>query len=137
MNKSFELEPALYNKLNVVRVTCDQPLTTKHEVKAPFQNCNFFYTIVGAPGSGKTTFMFSLLTTKAKGDKVYYRVFKDILYVCPKNSRNNIKDNPLEDLDTVYEELGEDVKDKILDNKKLYDNNREKKLSTITNYRRL
>ena len=67
MNKSFELEPSLYDKLNVVNVTCDQPLTTKHEIKQPFQNCSgFFYCIVGAPGSGKTTFLFSLLTSKKR-----------------------------------------------------------------------
>ncbi len=110
MNKSFELEPSLYEKLNVVTLGCDQPLTTKHEIRKPFQNCNFFYSIIGAPGSGKTTFMFSLLTTKSKKDRVYYRVFQDILYCCPKNSRSSVKDNPLESLETVYDELGENIK---------------------------
>jgi hypothetical protein len=126
MNKSFELEPSLYEKLNVVKLGCDQPLTTKHEIRKPFQNCNFFYAIIGAPGSGKTTFMFSLLTTKSKKDRVYYKVFKDIIYVCPKNSRSSVKDNPLEDLETVYDELSNDITDKIIDNKKLYDEKKDK-----------
>jgi GTPase SAR1 family protein len=126
MNKSFELEPSLYEKLDQVKLGCDQPLTTKHEIRAPFQNCNFFYTIVGAPGSGKTTFMFSLLTTKSKKDRVYYRVFKDILYCCPKNSRSSVKNNPLEDLESVYDELGENIKNQIIDNKKAYDDKPEK-----------
>lgn len=125
MNKSFELQESLYDKLNNVILGCDRPLT-KRTIKAPFQNCNFFYTIVGAPGSGKTTFMFSTLTTKSKADRIYYKVFKDILYVCPKNSRSSVKDNPLEDLETVFDELGDEVKDVIIDNKKKYDEDNDK-----------
>jgi hypothetical protein len=125
MNKLFELENSLYTKLSSVKLGCDRPLTQR-DIKAPFQNCNFFYTIVGAPGSGKTSFMFSTLTTKSKADRIYYKVFKDILYVCPKNSRMSVKDNPLDDLETVFDELSEDIKDKIIDNKKQYDENNDK-----------
>jgi GTPase SAR1 family protein len=126
MNKSFELEPSLYEKLNVVKLGCDQPLTTKHEIRKPFQNSNFFYAIVGAPGSGKSTFMFSMLTTKSKADRIYYRVFKDILYCCPTNSQMSVKDNPLSSLETVYDKLSNDIKDKIIDNKKQYDEDKDK-----------
>lgn len=133
MNKKFELEPSKYEKLNLIKLGCDEPLTKKHEIKEPFQNFNFFYIICGAPGSGKTSFMFSLLTTKTKKDRVYYKVFKNIIYVCPSNSRNSVKNNPLADLDekSLYDELSENVKNQIIDNKKSYDEVPEK------NYRQL
>jgi hypothetical protein len=130
MNKSFELEPSLYDKLDLIKLGCDNPLT-KHDIKKPFQNCNFFYTIVGAPGSGKTTFTYSMLTTKSKKDRIYYRVFKDILYCCPPNSRSSVKDNPLADLETVYDELGENIRDKIIDNKALYDEKSDKNFQQL------
>jgi KaiC/GvpD/RAD55 family RecA-like ATPase len=103
-----------------------QSKRNSHEIRKPFQNGNFFYAIVGAPGSGKTTFAFKFLTTKSKVDRIYYRVFKDILYCCPRNSRLSVKDNPLEHLETVYDELSNDIKDKIIDNKKLYDESKDK-----------
>ncbi len=120
MNKTFELEPSLYDKLTNVKLGCDRPLTHR-EIKPPFQNCNFFYSIIGSPGSGKTSFLFSLLTTKSKTNRIYYKVFKDIIYVCPKNSRDSVLNNPLEDLETVFEQLDESVKDAIIDNKKKYE----------------
>jgi len=126
MNRKFELEPSNYDKLNCVKLKCDMPLTTR-EIKEPFLNKSFFYLICGQPGSGKSTFMFSLLTTKGK-DKVYHRVFKDIIYVCPKNSRASVKDNPLDDLepDSQFDSLSNDVQDKIYDNKEKYDETPEK-----------
>jgi len=128
MNKKFELEKSNYEKLNLIKLGCDKPLTTKHEIKKPFQNFKFFYIVVGAPGSGKTSFMFSLLTTKNKLNRVYYKVFKNILYVCPKNSRSSVVDNPLEDLEPqyLYDELSTEVEKVIEDNKAKYDTQPEK-----------
>jgi hypothetical protein len=45
--------------------------------------------------------------------RIYYRVFNDILYFCPQNSRSSVKNNPLVDLDTVYDELGENIEIKV------------------------
>jgi hypothetical protein len=45
--------------------------------------------------------------------RIYYRVFKDILYLCPPNSRSSVNNNPLVDLDTVYDELGENIEIKV------------------------
>ena len=126
MNHKFELEPSNYNNLNCVKLSCDVPLT-KRIIKEPFLNKSFFYLICGSPGSGKSTLMFSLLTTKGK-DKIYYKVFKNILYVCPKNSRASVKDNPMDELDadSQFDNLSMGVQDKIIDNKKMYDENKEK-----------
>lgn len=130
MNKKFELEPSKYKKLNCVKLGCDRPLTD-NIIKEPFPNQSFFMTVVGKPGSGKSSYMFSLLTTKSKEDRIYYKVFKNIIYVCPKNSRGSVKNNPLEDLETVFDELGENVKDVIIDNKIKYDETPEKNYNQL------
>lgn len=126
MNKKFELSPSNYDNLNKVVLGCDKPLT-KREIKEPFLNKSFFYLIVGKAGSGKSTFLFSLLTTKGK-DTIYRRVFKNILYVCPPNSRSSIKDNPLADLDAdhLFDNLNVEVQDKIIDNKADYEKTPDK-----------
>ena len=126
MNKKYELEKSNYENLNMVSLGCDRPLT-KRNIKEPFLNRSFFYLIVGKPGSGKTTFLFSLLTSKGK-NAIYRKVFKNILYVCPKNSRESVKSNPLADLDAdhLFDALDENVKNKIVDNKREYDKTPEK-----------
>ena len=131
MNHKFELEPSNYTKLNCVKLSCDVALT-KREIKEPFLNKSFFYLICGSPGSGKSTLMFSLLTTKGK-DKIYYKVFKNILYVCPKNSRASVKDNPLEELepDSQFDNLSMEVQNKIIDNKKMYDEHKDKNYNQL------
>lgn len=115
----FKLENSNYGELNNVKMSCDTKLT-KREIKEPFLNKSFFYIISAPPGSGKTTLLFQMLSTKGQ-NKIYYRVFKNILYVCPQNSRGSIENNPLSDLETIYDELTEDVKDQIILNKENYD----------------
>lgn len=131
MLKHFELEDSNYSKLNSVRMLCDKPLT-KRKIKEPFLNQSFFYLIVGKAGSGKSTFLFQLLTTKG-ADQIYRKVFKNILYVCPKNSRGSIDNNPLADLaeDSLFDNLSLDVQYKIIDNKKTYDETPEKNYNQL------
>ena len=76
MTSKFQLLPSNYEKLNNIKMVCDIPLTTR-EIKEPFLNKSFTYVICAPPGSGKTTFLFSMLTTKGK-NKIYYRVFKNM-----------------------------------------------------------
>ncbi len=131
MNKKYELEKSKYENLNKIQLGCDKPLTTK-KIYPPFKNCSFFYIIIGKPGSGKTTFLFSLLTTKGK-NSIYRKVFKNIIYVCPKNSRDSIKNNPLADLDSecLFDTLNDNVRNKIIDNKSIYDETPEKNYNQL------
>ena len=127
MNKKFDLLPSNYNNLSIVKMKCDKKLTNRKSLKEPFFNKSFFYLICGKPGSGKTTFLFQLLNNP------YKKVFKNIIYICPKNSRGSIKDNPLEDLpeDSLYDSLSLEVQDKIIDNKTTYDKTPEKNYNQL------
>jgi energy-coupling factor transporter ATP-binding protein EcfA2 len=119
MNK-FRLEDSNYSDLKTVSMSCDEPLG-KH-IKPPFENKSFFNLIAGSPGSGKTTFLFSMLINKGP-NRIYYKTFKDIIYVSPKASQDDIDDNPLSDLpdDSIFKSLNYDVFDKISENKEKYD----------------
>ena len=113
MTSKFELLPSNYENLNNIKMICDVPLTSR-PIMEPFLNKSFTYVICAPPGSGKTTFLFSMLTTKGK-NKIYYRVFKNIIYCCPNNSRSTVKDNPLADLedDNIFDTLSNKVKERI------------------------
>ena len=126
MTSKFQLLPSNYEKLNNIKMMCDVPLTSR-EIKEPFLNKSFFYIICAPPGSGKTTFLFSMLTTKGK-NKIYYRVFKNIIYCCPKNSMSTVKDNPLSDIgdENTFNELSGKVKDRIYQIKEEYDKKPDK-----------
>jgi len=112
------LEDSNYSNLNSIQMLCDKPLTTKREIKEPFANCSFFMSIIGPPGSGKSSLMLQMISSKK--DKIYYRVFKDIMYVCPSSSRSSVKDNPLDDVVT-FDNLNYDVLEEVQQNKERYD----------------
>jgi len=51
-----------------------------------------FTGFIGRPGSGKTSLLVSMLTGRKK-DKVFRKVFNNILVVMPTSSRNSMKNN--------------------------------------------
>ena len=126
MTSKFQLLPSNYTKLTNIKMVCDVPLT-KREIKEPFLNKSFFYLICAPPGSGKSTFLFQILTTTGK-NKIYNKVFKNILYVAPLNSQSTVKDNPLSDIgdENIFNELSEKVKDRVYKIKEEYDDKPDK-----------
>ena len=126
MSSKFKLLPSNYTHLNNVKMICDNQLTNA-EIKEPFLNKSFNYVIIGPPASGKSSLLFSLLTTKGR-NKIYYRVFKNIIYCCPKNSQSTVKDNPLSDIgdENIFNELSDKVKDRIYTIKEEYDEKKDK-----------
>ena len=119
----MKLEKSNYN-FKPVEFSCDNILSNK--IKAPFPNRSFFLCIVGRPGSGKTSLLINCLTGK-KSNRVYYKAFDKILYVCPINSRKSIKNNPFDDLpeDQKFEKIDDTVVKKILQIRDEFEENRE------------
>lgn len=130
MTDKFKLLPSNYKNISKTKMVCDGPLSKKRTIKPPFINeCGFFMIIAGKPKSGKTTFVFDMLTNK----DIYKKIFKNIIYVCPSNSRESIHNNPLADLepDFLFEELNDDVKAQVLINKEEYSKTPEKRYQQL------
>jgi len=86
--------------LVVPRFNCDNPLgdhLDKYEVLKHL-NGPRFTTIVGLPGSGKTSMALSWLTGK-KDARVFRRVFDNVIAVIPRASRNSLRKNIFENHD--------------------------------------
>ncbi len=92
------LELKVNQKLNleVPKFVCDHnPLgehLNKYEMLSHLNSFSFT-ALVGRPGSGKTSYLISLLTGKGE-KKVFRKVFEHILLVMPSSSRNSMKKNP-------------------------------------------
>lgn len=69
---------------------CDTSLG--EDIPNPCPRGHFFWGIFGKPGSGKSSYLISLLTSKG-ANKVYRKVFHDIYYVVPKNSMASVGNN--------------------------------------------
>ena len=93
-----------------------QTIDNKLDVPAPFMDKCGVYVISGAMGSGKSSFVNSIMTSSGKG-KVFKKVFDAVHYATPKEvmeSEENhpfLKHNPRH----VYHDLSQDTFDKILE----------------------
>ena len=96
-------------KLQIPEFSCDNSPLGEHLNKYDMlQHLNSFSfnAIIGKPGSGKTSLLMSFLS--GKGDnKVFRKVFSNILLVMPETSRNSMKKNLFKDHpeEKLYEEL--------------------------------
>lgn len=94
--------------LKMPEFLCDYVLSNKLEEIPMLSHMNKFNTtcILGKAGSGKTSFMISLLTNKGK-NKIYRKLFDHIILVMPSNSRASLKNNPFKNHPTekMYDEL--------------------------------
>lgn len=108
-------------KLQIPEFSCDNSPLGEHLNKYDMlQHLNSFSfnAIIGKPGSGKTSLLMSFLS--GKGDnKVFRKVFSNILLVMPETSRNSMKKNLFKDHpeEKLYEELNHktihDIYDKL------------------------
>jgi hypothetical protein len=90
------------NPLRVIapKMLCDTSLGD--DIPEPCPRGHFFWGIFGKPGTGKSSYLISLLTSKSQ-NKVYRKVFHDIYFVVPKNSMASVghsifRDHPPEKL---------------------------------------
>jgi len=88
------------------------------EIPSPLPNRAFFMIIAGSAGSGKSSFMISLLSqTKPK---IYKKVFENVYIIAPAHSLASVKSNIFRNhaQDKIYNELSpevlHDIKEKAL-----------------------
>ena len=124
----FEEEEANY-KIKPPKMSCDFPLSKK-PIKDPFPNKSFSMLITGRPGSGKTSFLMSILNQK-KSNRIYRNVFKHILVVSP--SLSSLPDNMLEGIpqDQLFENFDDAITDMIDANNESYLEKPEKNYSQL------
>lgn len=125
----FEEEEPNY-KIKPPKMSCDYQLCKKHPIKDPFPNKSFGMVICGKAGSGKTSFLMSMLNNKGE-NKIYRKVFKHILVVSP--SLTSLPDGLLNGIppEQLYEELNDDVLDMITENNEDYKEKPEKNYSQL------
>ena len=93
-------------KLTRPAVIIDIELEPKPKPPLPHKN-GFAIAIVGAPGSGKSSVMFSLIKSK----DAYRKRFHKVIAVIPSSSLDSLKSNPLKDLpeEQLFEELSYEI----------------------------
>ena len=82
-------------------MTCDRPISDR--ISDPLPNTASFLGFIGAPGSGKTSLMMSMLTNP----EMYHKCFHHVFFVCPTTSRASIAGDPWKDHnpEKLFEEL--------------------------------
>ena len=124
----FEEEEANY-KIKPPKMNCDYELS-KTPIKPPFPNKSFSMLICGKPGSGKTSFLVSILNQKGS-NRIYRKVFKHIMIVSP--SLNSLPDGLLEGIpaNQLFNELDDDITEMVDANNEEYLENPEKNYSQL------
>lgn len=121
-----EEEP--YYKLKPPQMKVDFCLS-KREIHPPFPNKSFACLLSGKPGSGKSSFLISILNQKSP--RIYRKVFKNIIVVCP--SLDSLPDDLLLGIpeEQKFRELSLDVKNMIEENSEAYKEEEDKCYSQL------
>jgi hypothetical protein len=78
---------------------CDK--TIGRHIEEPLPASHHFMAICGLAGSGKTSLMLAMLTSK----QIYCKAYHHVHLVMPEHSRGSIKDSPFEGHNKTYNEL--------------------------------
>ena len=99
-NKKLDLHPPDFN--------CDGDIAPHLKSYDMLQHLNNFgFTgVIGKPGSGKTSLVISMLTSK-KENRVFRKVFDNVILVMPTCSRESMKKNPFKNhhVEKMFDEL--------------------------------
>jgi len=100
-------------EINPPKMLCDDEIA--NDIPEPLERKPHVYLIVGAKGSGKSSLMVSLLTSKKKPYKAYRGKFHSVLLNMPKSSADSIKGKPFASLpaSNFYSNFNEAFLDKI------------------------
>jgi len=116
---ALELKKNKKLQLKIPEFSCDDNPLGDHLAKYEMLqnlNCFGFTGLIGRPGSGKTSLLISFLTGKGK-EKIFRKVFDNVLLVMPSSSRNSIKKNPFEKHpeEKMFEDLDYETINEIYD----------------------
>ena len=94
---------------------CDDIISSK--IDGSLCNKNFVSLVVGAAGTGKTSIVTSLVTSKKKGCKAYRQQFEDVILNIPRSSLRSIRGDPYKTIDdeNIYDDLDEEFLDYVLE----------------------
>ena len=87
--------------LKAPEFVCDECIVNR-DIE-PLENKAFFMAVLGRPGSGKTSFCVSTLTSRKP--RVYYKAFNHLWVFMPPASRKSLKCNPFARLRHVFDDL--------------------------------
>lgn len=95
----FSIERRSNLRFRAPEFVCDRPI--HRQVEPPLPNCPFFMAIVGSAGSGKTSLMVNMLTSK----QAYKKAFDYVHVVMPAHSVASLKKNIFEMHPRMHDEL--------------------------------
>jgi len=105
--------------LPICVMSCDKPLhekLNKYEMTKTCMNKHNTTAIIGKPGQGKSSLMYSFMKSK----NLLKKCFNSVFYICPANSMNSMDDNIFSKLpdDQVFHELNGEILDEIIERAK-------------------
>lgn len=94
---------------------CDDIISSK--IDGSLCNKNFVSLVVGAAGTGKTSIVTALVTSKKKGCKAYRQQFEDVIINIPRSSLRSIKGDPYKTVEeeNIHDDLDEEFLDFVLE----------------------
>lgn len=112
--ESFTVTRKADLSLDLPDFTCDKCIHKQIKPPLPGRQGAFFLVYCGIPGSGKTSLMISLLTSK----DAYKKAFDNVFVIMPSNSAGSLKKNIFEKHDKFYDDLDYSTLSGILEKSK-------------------
>lgn len=85
---------------------------SRKQLKEPLPNTHATWLFIGKPRSGKSTYAFSLITSKKKA---FHKLYDNIHIIMPPDSRKSLKLKEVASHKRVYDELTKETLDEIND----------------------
>jgi DNA replication protein DnaC len=106
-------------RLPLCVMSCDKPLhekLNKYEMTKTCINKHHTTAIIGKPGQGKSSLMYSFMKSK----NLLKKCFNTLFYIAPANSMNSMDDNIFSKLpeDQIFTELNGEILDEIIERAK-------------------
>lgn len=108
----IEVESKSEIKLKPPVFKCDKPIHP--QITAPLPPTAFFWAIIGSAGSGKTSLLINLLTSR----QAYCKAFERVHVIIPSHSVSSLKSNIFKNHDRMYEDLDFLTLEKIVERAK-------------------